>query len=109
MMNSCFSAPDTTTTANHPRGVESLAARAYDPGSGRVLEVLTTQPGLQLYTANWIDGEKGKGGKKYGRRWAFCLETQHFADSVNKPHFPSTFLNPGETYMESCVYRFSTR
>ncbi|MDX9725591.1 MAG: aldose epimerase family protein [Bacteroidales bacterium] len=93
---------------NHPRGVESLAARACDPGSGRVLEVLTTQPGLQLYTANWIDGEKGKGGKRYGRRWAFCLETQHFADAVNKPHFPSTFLNPGETYQESCVYRFST-
>jgi aldose 1-epimerase len=94
---------------NHRIGTLGLAAVARDPVSGRVMEVLTTQPGVQLYTANWIDGEKGKGGKKYGRRWAFCLETQHFADSINKPHFPSTILNPGEEYKHSCIYKFSTR
>jgi len=94
---------------DHSAGVTGLAASAFDPSSGRVLEVYTTQPGLQLYTANWIDNEKGKGGKRYGRRWAFCLETQHFADAVNKPHFPSTILNPGEEYRHSCIYKFSTR
>ncbi|HOW09728.1 MAG TPA: aldose epimerase family protein [Bacteroidales bacterium] len=94
---------------DHPTGVTGLAAAAFDPASGRVLEVYTTQPGLQLYTANWIDNEKGKGGKRYGRRWAFCLETQHFADAVNKPHFPSAILNPGEEYRHNCIYKFSTR
>ncbi len=91
---------------NHRVGTLGLAAVARDPLSGRIMEVYTTQPGLQLYTANWIDGEKGKGGKKYGRRWAFCLETQHFADSINKPHFPSTILNPGEEYKHFCIYKF---
>jgi aldose 1-epimerase len=90
----------------HRTGSLGLAAVAKDPQSGRVMEIYTTQPGVQLYTANWIDGEKGKGGKKYGRRWAFCLETQHFADAVNKPHFPSTILNPGEEYRHSCIHRF---
>jgi aldose 1-epimerase len=94
---------------NHPIGTLGLSAVARDPLSGRVMEVYTTQPGLQLYTANWIDGEKGKGGKKYGRRWAFCLETQHFADAINKPHFPSTILNPGEEYKHICIYKFSVR
>jgi len=94
---------------DHPAGIPGLAAKAYDPASGRVLEVFTTQPGLQLYTANWINNEKGKEGKRYGRRWAFCLETQHFADAVNKPHFPSTILNPGEEYRHSCIYKFGTR
>lgn len=94
---------------NHRAGVLGLAAVARDPLSGRVMEVHTTQPGVQLYTANWIDGEKGKGGKKYGRRWAFCLETQHFADAINKPHFPSTILNPGEEYKHSCIYKFSVK
>ncbi len=94
---------------NHRTGTLGLAAVAHDPGSGRVMEVLTTQPGVQLYTANWIDGEKGKGGKKYGRRWSFCLETQHFPDAINKPHFPSTILNPGEKYNHSCIYKFSIK
>ena len=94
---------------DHRTGTLGLAAAAHDPFSGRVLEVYTTQPGVQLYTANWIDGEKGKGGKKYGRRWAFCLETQHFPDSVNIPHFPSTVLNPGDEYKHSCIYKFSTK
>lgn len=91
---------------NHRMGTLGLAAVASDPASGRVMEVYTTQPGVQLYTANWIDGEKGKGGKKYGKRWAFCLETQHFADSVNEPHFPSTILKPGEVYQHCCVHKF---
>jgi aldose 1-epimerase len=93
----------------HRSGTLGLAAVAYDPKSGRRMEVLTTQPGVQLYSANWIDNEKGKGGKKYQRRWAFCLETQHFADAVNKPHFPSTILNPGEEYKHSCIYKFGTK
>jgi aldose 1-epimerase len=64
---------------------------------------------VQLYTANWIDGEKGKGDKKYGRRWAFCLETQHFADAINKPHFPSTILNPGDDFNQTTVHKFSVK
>ena len=91
---------------DHPANSLGLAAIACDPKSGRVMEIHTTQPGVQLYTANWMDNEKGKGGKKYGRRWAFCLETQHFADAINKPHFPSVILNPGEEYKHSCVHRF---
>lgn len=93
----------------HRTGTVGLAAVAHDPLSGRVMEIYTTQPGVQLYTANWIDNEAGKGGKRYGRRWAFCLETQHFADAINKPHFPSTILNPGEVYTHSCIHKFSSR
>lgn len=94
---------------DHRTGELGLAAVAHDPGSGRVLEVCTTQPGLQLYTANWIDGEKGKGGKRYGRRWAFALEAQHFPDSVNIHHFPSAILKKGQKYRHSCIYRFGVR
>ncbi len=100
---------DQNWVLRHRTGILGLAAVAHDPASGRVMEVYTTQPGVQLYTANWIDGEKGKGGKKYGRRWAFCLETQHFPDSINQPHFPSTILNPGEEYRHSCVHKFLTK
>jgi aldose 1-epimerase len=86
-----------------------LAARAVDPGSGRVLEVLTTQPGLQFYTGNFLDGTiHGKGGKVYGHRSAFCLETQHFPDSPNRPNFPSTELKPGQTFHQVTVFKFST-
>lgn len=94
---------------NHRSGIPGLAATVYEPASGRFLEVFTTQPGLQLYTANWIDNEKGKDGKKYDKRWAFCLETQHFPDAINKPHFPSVILNPGEEYRHECSYVFSIR
>jgi aldose 1-epimerase len=94
---------------NHRAGTLGLAAVANDPLSGRVMEIYTTQPGVQLYTANWIDGEKGKGDKKYGRRWAFCLETQHFADAINKPHFPSTILNPGDEFNQTTVHKFSVK
>jgi aldose 1-epimerase len=93
---------------DHPAGELGLAAVAYDPASGRKMEIFTTQPGVQLYSANWIDHEPGKWGKKYQRRNAFCLETQHFADAINKPHFPSTVLRPGETYKHRCVHKFTT-
>jgi aldose 1-epimerase len=79
-----------------------------DPGSGRTMEVLTTQPGVQFYTGNFLDGTlKGKGGKVYGHRGAFCLETQHFPDTPNKPAFPTAELKPGEEYRHTTVYRFS--
>ena len=87
----------------------SLAARVTEPESGRVMEVLTTQPGVQFYTGNFLDGTvHGKGGKVYGRRSAFCLETQHFPDSPNQPKFPSAELKPGQTYHQTTVYKFST-
>ena len=77
----------------------SLAARVTEPASGRVLEVLTTEPGVQFDTGNFLDGTiKGKAGKVYQQRAGFCLETQHFPDSPNKPNFPSTILKPGQKY-----------
>lgn len=94
---------------DHPYNELGLAALAHDPVSGRTMEVLTTQPGLQLYTANWVKGEKGKGGSKYHERWAFCLETQHFVDAINKPHFPSVILEPNKEYNQSTVHRFFIR
>ncbi|MFN8258955.1 MAG: aldose epimerase family protein [Bacteroidales bacterium] len=90
----------------HRTGKLGLAAIAHDPKSGRVMEVYTTQPGVQLYTANWVKDEPGKGGKKYQRQWAFCLETQHFADAVNKSHFPSTILKPDQVYKHTCIHKF---
>ncbi|HWW02704.1 MAG TPA: aldose epimerase family protein [Candidatus Acidoferrum sp.] len=86
----------------------ALAGRVYEPRSGRVMEVHTTQPGVQLYTANYLDGSlTGKRGVVYRRQNAFCLETQHFPDSVNKPNFPSTILRPGEIYQQATVYKFT--
>jgi aldose 1-epimerase len=86
----------------------SLAARVEEPTTGRVMEVRTTEPGIQFYTGNFLDGTlKGKGGKVYGLRAAFCLETQHYPDSPNKPNFPSTVLKPGQTYHTTTVYKFS--
>src|ERR1051325_2825339 len=85
-----------------------LVARVADPDSGRTLAVLTDQPGLQFYTGNFLDGTiKGKGGKVYPFRGAFCLETQHYPDSPNHPKFPSTELKPGQTFRTSTIYRFS--
>lgn len=86
------------------------AAEVYEPKSGRVMEVLTREPGIQFYTGNFLDGSiTGKGGKVYKNRYGFCLETQHFPDSPNKPTFPSTVLKPGQRYETSTVYKFSTR
>jgi len=87
---------------------ETPAVTLHEPGSGRILEVYTTEPGLQFYSGNFLSSEtNGKRGKRYPRRGALCLETQHFPDSPNKPHFPSTLLEPGETYRQTTVYRFS--
>ena len=91
-------------------GELTLAAVYFDPGSHRTMEVHTTQPGMQLYTGNWLDGsDKGKGGKSYGMRSALCLETQNYPDSPNKPGFPSTLLRPGEIYKNTCLYKFSVK
>ena len=88
-------------------GSLALAARVEEPRSGRVLEVLTTEPGVQLYTGNFLDGSiRGKGEKPYGKHDGFCLETQHYPDSVNRPEFPSTILRPGKLYRSTTVYRF---
>jgi aldose 1-epimerase len=85
-------------------------AEVYDPASGRVLTVLTTEPGVQFYTSNFLDGSiKGKGGIAYPRNAALCLETQHFPDSPNHPSFPTTILKPGSEFHSTTVYRFSTR
>lgn len=88
----------------------ALAATAYEPRTGRVLTVLTTEPGVQLYTANHLNGSVvGTGGVAYPRHGGFCLETQHCPDSVHLPHFPSTILRPGQTYRTTTVFRFSVR
>ena len=88
----------------------TLAAEAYDPKSGRKLEVLTTEPGVQFYSGNFLDGsDKGKGNKTYGRRAAFCLETQHFPDSPNHSNFPSTLLKPNSRFHSQTVFRFSAK
>lgn len=86
------------------------AAAVYEPTTGRVLEVYTTEPGVQFYTGNFLDGTiTGKGGTVYNKRTGFCLETQHFPDSPNKPNFPSTALAPGARYDTTTVYQFTTR
>jgi aldose 1-epimerase len=86
----------------------AFAAKVRDTKSGRVLQVFTTEPGIQFYTGNFLDGSnKGKGGVAYKQHGAFCLETQHFPDSVNQPSFPSTILRPGQVYNQTTIYKFS--
>jgi aldose 1-epimerase len=85
------------------------AATLYEPVSGRFMEILTTEPGLQFYSGNGLNGQAGKGGVHYPRHAALCLETQHFPDSPNKPQFPTTELKPGDTYRSTTIYRFSVR
>jgi aldose 1-epimerase len=85
----------------------SLCARAVEPTSGRVMEVSTTQPGVQFYTGNFLDGSVSGDGKPYQRHDGFCLETQHYPDSPNRPDYPTTVLRPGETYKHATVYKFS--
>ena len=88
----------------------TLAARVYEPTTGRVLEVSTTQPGVQFYTGNFLDGTvTGKEGHVYKRRFGFCLETQHFPDSPNHPDFPTTILKPGEKFHQTTVFKFSAK
>ncbi len=91
-------------------GTLRSVAIVHEPKSGRMMEVLTTEPGVQFYCGNFLDGSNvGKGGHAYRHRSGFCLETQHFPDSPNQPAFPSTILRPGQTYRQTTVYRFSAR
>jgi len=86
------------------------AARVYEPSTGRVMEISTTEPGLQFYSGNFLDGTlSGKGGVVYQHRYGFAMETQHFPDSPNKPGFPSTILRPGSEYRSRTVYHFTVR
>jgi len=95
---------------NKKNGDLSLAATVYESTSGRVMEVFTTEPGVQFYTGNFLDGSiKGKSGQNYPRRSGFCLEAQHFPDSPNQPKFPSTVLRPGKIYTQTSIYKFSVR
>ena len=84
------------------------AARVSEPTTGRVLDIYTTEPGLQFYSGNFLDGSiTGRLGRVYRHRYGFCLETQHFPDSPNRPNFPSTILRPGEEYNSRTVFAFS--
>ncbi|MEX2307863.1 MAG: aldose epimerase family protein [Pirellulales bacterium] len=87
----------------------ALAAKVREPKSGRVLSVFTTEPGVQFYGGNFLDGAKGKDSKAYEHRSGFCLETQHYPNSVNEPKFPSVILQPGETYTHTCLYQITTK
>jgi aldose 1-epimerase len=90
-------------------GVLRRAAEIYEPKSGRVMKVFTTQPGVQFYTGNSLDGVEGKLGSKYDRCYGFCLETQHYPDSPNHPEFPSVIFGPGHDYHERSVFRFEAQ
>ncbi len=93
-----------------PKGRMGLAARVFDPKSGREMTVSTTEPGVQFYTGNFLDGtNKGKAGVAYKQHQALCLETQHFPDSINQPNFPSTVLEPGQKYTQTTVFAFSVK
>jgi aldose 1-epimerase len=99
---------------DHPEnpdpGALTLAAEVHEPRSGRVMRVSTTEPGIQLYTGNFLDGTViGKGGKACKKNYGFCLETQHYPDSPNRLNFPSTVLRPGQTFRSTTVHHFSAR
>lgn len=95
---------------DHPTQALQPVARLVDPGSGRVMELLTTQPSVQFYSGSQMDGSViGKGGQRYPRFGGLCLETQHLPDSPNQPQFPSTVLRPGQRYHQTTIYRFTTR
>lgn len=86
------------------------AATVYEPTTGRTMEVRTTEPGLQFYTGNFLDGTlRGKNGTVYGKHAGFCMETQHFPDSPNQPKFPSTILQPGQTLQSTTTYTFGVK
>ena len=90
-------------------GTLRQAAKVFEQTTGRVMEVWTTEPGLQFYTGNFLDGKPGKGGQAYEFRYGFCLETQHYPDSPNKPAFPTTVLKRGAKYQTTTIYKFSTK
>lgn len=95
---------------NNGDGSMKLAATVYEPTSGRYMEVMTTEPGVQFYSGNFLNGSlTGKGDIAYKKHYGFCLETQHFPDSPNQPSFPSTILKPGDTYRTSTAYKFSVK
>jgi aldose 1-epimerase len=95
---------------SHGGGVLAMSATVREPKSGRVMDVLTSEPGIQLYTGNFLDGTiTGKAGVAYQKHFGFCLETQHFPDSINHPNFPPVVLQPGRTFKSTTVYRFSAR
>lgn len=101
---------DQNWVINKPLGQMGLMARVYEPTTGRVLEVYSTEPGLQFYTGNFLDGTlTGKGGWVYQFRDGFCMESQHYPDSPNHPQFPSVVLKPGETYHNTIIFKFSVR
>ena len=101
---------DHTWVINGRMGLMRFAALAYEPASGRVMQVWTTEPGVQFYTGNFLDGTlTGKSGKLYPRRSGFCFETQHYPDSPNQPSFPTTTLKKGATYKSTTIYRFSSK
>ena len=101
---------DHNWVVNGRAGTLRQAASVYESTSGRVMDVWTTEPGIQFYTGNFLDGTlTGKSGKAYARRNGFCLETQHYPDSPNKPKFPTTTLRKGATYRSTTIYRFSAR
>jgi aldose 1-epimerase len=94
---------------NNSDGSLNPAARVIEPTTGRILEAFTTEPGLQLYSGNYLDGSSiGKGGVAFDQYAGFALEAQHFPDSPNHLEFPTTVLNPGDIYRQTTVYRFST-
>lgn len=93
---------------NNQDGDLALVAKVREPKSGRVLSVFTTEPGLQFYGGNFLNGATGKDGKTYNHRSGFCLETQHYPNSVNEPKFPSVVLQPGEKYTHKCIYQITT-
>ena len=101
---------DHTWVIDGKPGTMRVAAEAYEPTSGRIMRVLTTEPGMQFYTGNFLNGTlTGKSGKVYARRTGFCFETQHYPDSPNQPSFPTTTLKKGATYKSTTIYRFSTK
>jgi len=94
---------------DNPTGVMVLAAMVEESKTGRTMEVYTTEPGVQFYSGNFLDGLVGKEGKLYNKHYGFCLETQHYPDSPNQPKFPSTILKPGETYKTTTIYKFAVK
>jgi aldose 1-epimerase len=101
---------DHTLVVNGPAGTLNQAATVYEPVSGRVMMVKTTEPGFQFYTANFLRGPmQGKNGQQYGKRGGFCIETQHYPDSPNQPSFPSAVLRPGQAYFTKTVFQFSIK
>lgn len=104
----CYVLNQPATASLEPDALKP-AARIEEPRTGRVMEVFTTEPALQLYTANFLDGTLKSRGAEFKRHHAFCLEAQHYPDSINQPQFPSTLLKPGQTYRQTTVHKFSTK